>query len=196
MKLITLLSRLSSSLRPIEFENVYIDVYDQHSKVKAVVRFKILGLPMELNVHTALEPAPYGEDTHMVETFQSLVLNGVTLPTPKVWKNSRDLEVRYLDRDFMIARTAGGEPHLLLRHSPCGTDNIHAPNTKEEGEEECDIDNDLTDYFRAAQDKYGGQSLARSLVDRDYADQQDKPLSAAASVPALIRSILTGEVNH
>ena len=193
MKLITLLSRLSSALRPIEFHNVYLDVYDQQSRVKAVVRFAILGYPMELNVHTILAPR---DATHLNETFQSVVLNGVTLPTPRSWQKSRDLEIRYVDQDFMIARTAGGEPHLLLRHSPCGTDthydtaSLLSEYNDSEETIECDIDADLTEYFAAAQQKYGGRELARSLVDRAYADH--KPAQAAASIPQLVQSILTG----
>ena len=190
MKLITLLSRLSSALRPIEFQNVYLDVYNQQSRVKAVVRFAVLGVPMELNVHTALAPRQ-DDPTHLWETFQSIALNGVTIPTPSSWQRSRDLEIRYIDQDFMIARTAGGEPHLLLRHSPCGTDNTDAS-------EECDIDADLTDYFAAAQSKYGGRGLARSLVDRAYAETADghAPVEAAASIPQLLQSILRGGNSH
>ena len=198
MKLITLLSRLSSALRPIEFHNVYLDVYDQQSRVKAVVRFAVLGFPMELNVHTALAPRQDDDDdaTHLWETFQSIALNGVTLPTPKSWQKSRDLEIRYVDQDFMIARTAGGEPHLLLRHSPCGTDNVSGYSVGDENVEECDIDADLTDYFATAQSKYGERGLARSLVDRAYGETDHAPVEAAASIPQLVQSILTGDGSH
>ena len=220
MKLITLLSRLSTALSIIEFDNVYLDVHDQQSRVKAVVRFAVFGLPMELNVHTALAPNHDDDDdgangTHLWETFQCIALNGVCIPTPRSWQRSRDLEIRYIDEDMMIARTAGGEPHLLLRHSPCGTDTfltsaepdiIPAQSWQQEEQEkneECDIENDLTEYFKAAQAKFGGQGLARSLVDRDYArlkemepNSKKASLSAAFTIPGLIQSILTGQDKH
>ena len=196
MKLITLLSRLSSAMRAIEFQNVYLDVYNQQSRVKAVVRFAILGFPMELNVHTALAPRENDDKaTHLWETFQSLALNGITIPTPPSWQKSRDLEIRYVDQDFMIARTAGGEPHLWFRHSPCGTDHSYAYDDDDDDAEECDIDTDLTDFFATAQSKYGDRGLARSLVDRVYAEADHAPMDAAASIPQLVQSILMGG-NH
>lgn len=164
MRLITLLSRISVGVPTIDFQDVFLEVSKQQTQVKAVVAVKFFGVPVELNVYTKLEPHPTDtKGTLGIETFQKLVLAGVEIPTPEQWKSSRDLEISYLDKDIMIARTSGGEPHLLLRHSPCSTD-----------DEACDIDHEVTAYFDEARGKYGS-SISRSLVDRAYeADGENK----------------------
>ena len=185
MKLITLLSRISFfSQDLIDFEDVYLEVSQQQTQVKAVVSFQVLGVPLELNVLTGLEPNYSSRDgTFLRETFQGIHLAGVEIPTPGSWKRARDLEISYLDEDMMIARTAGGEPHFLLRHSPCSTD---------DNDDECDIDNTVTDYFRDAHSKYG-KKLSRSLVDRAYGSEGDVE---GANILELVQSILDGRDAH
>lgn len=174
MRLITLLSRISVGLADsiLEFDDVFLEVSKEQTQVKAIVAVRVFGNPLELNVYTRLRqpeltsttcvhvPALSVADdgTHLLESFEKLVLCGVEIPTPKEWKqNPRDLQITYLDEAMMIARTAGGEPHLMLRHSPCSTDD----NT-------CDIDDsETTPFFHEAMEKYGSQ-LSRSLVDRAY----------------------------
>ena len=178
MKLITLLSRIcclvdgsqdEKNTSLLEFDNVFLEVSQQQSQVKAIVRVHLLGQPLELNVYTNLRPATpeevervptsaEGASTLLIESFDRLELQGIEVPTPSSWKSSRPLEITYLDEDMMIARTGvGGEPHLLLRHSPCSTD-----------VETCDLDTEPpTPFFQEALAKYG-QDLSRSLVDRAY----------------------------
>ena len=205
MKLITLLSRISVGLsrKVLEFDNVFLEVSGKQSQVKAIVRVQILGQPVELNVFTKLrrptatadnddDTIPHEVDdpkgTLLIETFDKLLLMGVEVPTPASWKSSRQLEITYLDEDMMIARTAGGEPHLLLRHSPCSTD-----------DDTCDLDSDEpTRYFQDAMDKYG-RHLSRSLVDRAYSmdDENDDDDGTArrsldvANIVQLIRGIIS-----
>jgi len=183
MKLITLLSRISVGFPPIDFRDVFLEVSGQQTQVKAIVAVHILGVPIEFNVFTKLEPNtddPHG--THLIEAFQCIKLAGIEIPTPETWKRSRDLEITYLDQDMMIARTAGGEPHFLLRHSPCSTDDL-----------ECDIDNDVTEYFAEARAKYG-QKLSRSLVDRAYGKDDDR--FQGSYIVEIIQSILDGKASH
>jgi len=160
MKLITLLSRISVgvSQQILDFDNVFLEVSGQQSQVKAIVRIEVLGQPVELNVFTNLQKAcEPSSGTLLIESFEKLMLMGMELPTPQSWKSSRTLQITYLDDDMMLARTAGGEPHLLLRHSPCSTD-----------DEACDLDTEApTQYFQDALAKYG-KHLSRSLVDRAY----------------------------
>ena len=196
MKLITLLSRLSVGFPPIDFQTVFLEVSNRNSMVKAIVSCQLLGfLNVELNVYTSLRPPTtqeletaraktnpvdpdhvIGNGTLLIEQFQSLSLQGVQIPTPSQWHGERTLEITYMDDDMMIARTNGGEPHLLLRHSPCSTDTAMQRGQENEElleDEECDIDNDLTNYFADAQTRYGKEGLARSLVDRAYALERD-----------------------
>eukprot|EP00429_Kryptoperidinium_foliaceum_P093328 CAMPEP_0176185160 /NCGR_PEP_ID=MMETSP0121_2-20121125/1207_1 /TAXON_ID=160619 /ORGANISM="Kryptoperidinium foliaceum, Strain CCMP 1326" /LENGTH=373 /DNA_ID=CAMNT_0017523597 /DNA_START=38 /DNA_END=1159 /DNA_ORIENTATION=- len=167
MRLITLLSRVSVgfSKTVLEFDNVFLEVSQQQSQVKAIVRVEVLGQPVELNVFTKLR-LPTSHDPNgvlLIESFDKLVLMGVEIPTPDSWKSSRELQITYLDEDMMIARTAGGEPHLLLRHSPCSTD-----------DDSCDLDEDEpTPFFQDAMAKYG-RHLSRSLVDRAYSMDDEK----------------------
>jgi len=157
MKLITLLSRISVGFPVLDFRDVFLEVMNEQSHVRAVVSWKLFGIPMELNVHTALEPDlddPSGNV--MLETFQSLTLMGVPIPTPESWARTRTLDISYLDEDMMVARTAGGEPHLLIRNSRCTT-----------ADDECDVDAELTGFFDEARELYGSR-IARCLVDRDF----------------------------
>lgn len=163
MRLITLLSRMSSAFSAVsrlvlDFDNVFLEVSDL-SQVQAVVRAKLFGRPLELVVRTNLQKnATDCQGTYLIESFDSLELQGFTIPTPASWKKARDLEISYLDDDLMIARTAHGEPHLLLRHSTCSPD-----------DDTCSVDDldYLTSYFQEAHKRYG-DTLSRSLVDRDY----------------------------
>jgi len=162
MQLITLLSRISVGFPIVDFKDVFLEVSNQNTKAKAIVNFKVFGVPFELNVRTNLcadKSCPKG--TMMNEHFQGITLQGWTVPTPEAWHRSRTLEISYLDEDMMIARTAGGEPHFLLRHSSCSTDDL-----------ECDIDTDLTVYFEDAKAKYG-EKIARCLVDREFGMEND-----------------------
>jgi hypothetical protein len=185
MRLITLLSRISVGVSVIDFRDVFLEVSRQNTQVKAIVAVKVLGMPVELNVYTKLEPKlndnPKG--TFLVESFQKLVLAGVEIPTPEQWKTSRDLEISYLDQDMMIARTAGGEPHFLLRHSPCSTD-----------DDACDIDSEVTEYFQEARATYG-TALSRSLVDRAYDPKGENRLDVD-NIIRLVQAILEGKNGH
>lgn len=187
MRLITLLSRLSVGFDSIiDFRDVFLEVSNENTQVKAIVAVEIMGIPIELNVYTRLEPklSDNRKRTFLVETFEKLVLSGIEIPTPESWKSSRDLEITYLDQDMMIARTAGGEPHLLLRHSPCSTD-----------DETCDIDMEVTEYFEEARSKYGS-TLSRSLVDRAYDEASDNTELDVDNIAKLVKSILQGENGH
>jgi hypothetical protein len=173
---------MSVAFRPIDFHDVFLEVSRQQSQVKAIVAFSVFGFPLELNVFTSLRPNatdPHG--THLIEQFQGLRLAGVDIPTPEEWHRSRDLEISYLDDDMMIARTAGGEPHLLLRHSPCSTD-----------DETCDIDHSVTAWFQEAQAKYG-HKLARSLVDRAYGQDDERH---AESVLEAAKAVFFDRAGH
>ena len=84
-----------------------------------------------------------------------------------------------MDKDIMIARTAGGEPHLLLRNSPL----CYSPeemilrsnddNAMEEEIEECDLDggSKCTEFFSEAIEIYG-ERITRCLVDRDFGREE------------------------
>ena len=159
---------------------------------------------MELVVQTHLEPDPCdrSKGTHLCETFRSLSLNGVVLPTPEHWKSTRDLEITYLDDDCMIARTAFGEPHLLLRNSrPCQSSQSTAKSGMDEIVEEdgeCDMNSVVTDFVQHALDRYGGMSqLTRKLVDRAYGRATEGSLEqhgtvrqkAVSSIPQIVHSI-------
>ncbi len=187
MKLITLLSRLSVGIPVIEFDNVFLEVAHHQSQVKAIVRLQLWGQPVELNVFTNLQrPVVDDEDdgTLLIESFERLELMGIEVPTPASWKSSRKLQITYLDEDMMIARTNGGEPHLLLRHSPCSTD-----------DETCDLDTDEpTPFFQDAMNKYG-KHLSRSLVDRAYNMESREGLDIS-NIARLIHGIFTAPNGH
>lgn len=182
MKLITLLSRLSVGLHFIDFRDVYLEVSQQQSQVTATVDFLCFGFPILLNVLTSLRPSDDMSPTKLIEKFEGIRVCDIPLPTPPSWHNERDLEISYLDDDMMIARTAGGEPHFLLRHSLCSTD-----------DETCDIDNSLTEFFHDARQKYG-EKISRCLVDRKFgsADEGLPLLDAAQS----LLNILAGKSSH
>jgi hypothetical protein len=182
MKLITLLSRISVgfSKSVLEFDNVFLEVAHQQSQVKAIVRVEVMGQPVELNVFTKLRlPTTHDpKGTLLIESFDRLVLMGVEIPTPESWKSCRELQITYLDEDMMIARTAGGEPHLLLRHSPCSTD-----------DDTCDLDDaNPTPFFQDAMTKYG-RHLSRSLVDRAYSMDDDEKTAGGLDVVNILRLI-------
>ena len=225
MKLITLLSRISiCNEQLVDFRDVFLQVSSSNSSpplskkttqppsmtAKAIVTFGILGLPMELVVQTHLEPDPCDclKGTHLCETFRSLSLNGVVLPTPEHWKSTRDLEITYLDDDCMIARTGFGEPHLLLRtsnlcQSPHSATTSAIMDNVEKEDEECDVNAVVTDFVQHALDRYGGMSqLTRKLVDRAYGRagslEQDGNvrLKAVSSIPQIVRSIAAQIQKH
>jgi len=140
------------------------------------------------------------EGTLLLEHFQGVHLNGVKIPTPNSWHTTRTLEITYMDKDIMIARTSGGEPHLLIRNSPlCYSPEemmIHDIITNydesividdmvsvDEEIEECDIDGGIdgsgsvvdggkrTKFFSEAIEIYG-ERITRCLVDRDFGREE------------------------
>jgi hypothetical protein len=182
MRLITLLSRISVGFPVVDFHDVFLEVMDDQSHVRATVSWKVFGIPMELNVHTALEPDPTFESGNvMLETFQSLTLMGVPLPTPQSWAKTRTLDISYLDSDMMVARTAGGEPHLLLRNSRCTT-----------ADDECDVDQELTDFFDEAREMYG-ERIARCLVDRDFGESEADVCASSARATNSVHNATEGD---
>jgi hypothetical protein len=184
MRLITLLSRISVGVPTIDFQDVFLEVAKHQTQVKATVSVRVFDTPVELNVYSKLQPNHTDtKGTFLIETFQKLVLAGIELPAPDHWKNSRDLEITYLDQDMMIARTAGGEPHLLLRHSPCSTD-----------DDTCNIDHEVTEYFEEARNKYGS-TISRSLVDRAYEADGENSLDVA-NIVRLVKAILDPKEGH
>eukprot|EP00957_Ditylum_brightwellii_P175449 13356852-Ditylum_brightwellii.AAC.1 len=77
MKLITLLSRISFGFPIVDFRDVYLEVTDEQSMVKAVVAVKVFGVPVELNVRTALAPDESDPDgVMMLESFEELIIGG------------------------------------------------------------------------------------------------------------------------
>jgi hypothetical protein len=191
MKLITLLSRISVGVPPVDFCDVFLEVSDRQSRAKATVFFKVYGIPMTLTIHTNLRFKPLADNnpkgTFLIEGFQKILVNGVEIPTPEKWKSERDLEITYLDDDMMIARTAGSDPHFLLRTSPCSTDDT-----------ECVIgDDEGTAYFHEARAKYGSDKLTRCLVDRAYGGgtvQGDQ--NTLQDILELVRSIFDRTAMH
>lgn len=177
----------------LDFRDVALCVTDDQSNAKAVVEVKVCGaLELMLEVCTSLRRPTtedleneYGEyqgeeGTLLLEHFQGVHVNGVEIPTPKSWHTTRTLEITYMDKDIMIARTSGSEPHLLLRNSPlCYTSEdmmLHIDDDAMEEEiEECDIDggNKMTEFFSDAVEMYG-ERLTRCLVDRDYGREEYK----------------------
>lgn len=192
MKLITLLSRMSAMFpwEILDFTDVSLKVSDRQSKAVAIVSVTIGTFDWELQVCTSLRrpterdfDGTYGEfrgeeGTLLLEHFQGIWLNGVQIPTPDKWKTTRALEITYMDSDIMIARTNGGEPHLLLRNSPmCYTleETVgYEDEIEEEMMEECSIDDQgkkWTEFFSDAIEMYG-KRLTRCLVDRDFGKEE------------------------
>mmetsp|Transcript_15505 Transcript_15505/g.19807 ORF Transcript_15505/g.19807 Transcript_15505/m.19807 type:complete len:368 (+) Transcript_15505:95-1198(+) len=195
MKLITLLSRISMAFpfEILDFKDVSLRVTDRQAKAMAIVSVTVCGaFDWELQVCTSLrrpkkkdldgayKEFKEEEGTLLLEHFQGIWLNGVEIPTPQQWRTTRTLEITYMDKDIMIARTSGGEPHLLLRNSPmCYTveemmvgfedDEI------EDDMEECSIDDDgnnrWTQFFAEAAEIYG-ERLGRCLVDREFGKEE------------------------
>jgi len=193
MKLITVLSRMSAMFpwEILDFTDVSLKVSDRQSKAMAIVSVTICGtFDWELQVCTSLRrpkekdfDGKYGEfrgeeGTLLLEHFQGIWLNGVQIPTPDQWETTRTLEITYMDSDIMIARTSGGEPHLLLRNSPmCYTLEEmvgHEDEMEDEIMEECSIDDEgkkWTEFFSDAIEMYG-KRLTRCLVDRDFGKEE------------------------
>lgn len=197
MRLITLLSRISV-LFPFEildFRNVALNVENEQTKAKALVEVQLCGsVDLVLEVCTSLRP-PTEEDligeykefrgekgTLLLEHFQGIKLNGITIPTPQSWSTTRTLEISYMDKDILIARTSGGEPHLLLRNSPlCYTpEDMMTHVVSDETDmideiEECNLDepNAWTEFFSDAVEMYG-ERITRCLVDRDFGKEEMK----------------------
>lgn len=195
MRLITLLSRISV-LFPFEildFRNVALLVEEDQRKAKALVEVQVCGgLDLVLEVCTSLR-RPSDDDlkgeykefsaeegTLLLEHFQGIKLNGIKIPTPESWSTTRTLEITYMDKDIMIARTSGGEPHLLLRNTPlCYTpeDIIHVETDNAvmmDEVEECDLldgTNRWTEFFSEAIEIYG-ERITRCLVDRDFGKEE------------------------
>jgi hypothetical protein len=79
----------------------------------------------------------------------------------------------------MVARTSGGEPHLLLRNSPmCYTSEEmerYDDNEIEDEVDECSIDDEgnhkFTPIFADATEIYG-KRLTRCLVDREFGKEE------------------------
>ena len=198
MRLITLLSRISV-LFPFEildFRNVALNVENEQTKAKALVEVQLCGsVDLALEVCTSLR-RPTEDDltgeykefrgeegTLLLEHFQGIKLNGITIPTPQSWSTTRTLEISYMDKDILIARTSGGEPHLLLRNSPlCYTPKDMMTHNVVNDEavmideiEECNLDgpNAWTEFFSDAVEMYG-ERITRCLVDRDFGKEEMK----------------------
>jgi len=197
MRLITLLSRISV-LFPFEildFRNVALNVENEQTKAKALVEVQLCdSVDLILEVCTSLR-RPTEEDligkykefrgeegTLLLEHFQGIKLNGITIPTPQSWSTTRTLEISYMDKDILIARTSGGEPHLLLRNDPlCYTPEdmmTHVVNDEAvmiDEIEECNLDepNAWTEFFSEAIEMYG-ERITRCLVDRDFGKEEMK----------------------
>jgi hypothetical protein len=178
----------------LDFQDVALCVTDEQTKAKAIVEVKVCGAwDFVLEVCTSLR-RPTAEDldgeyarfkdedgTLLLEHFQGIELNGVKIPTPREWHTTRTLEITYMDKDIMIARTSGGEPHLLLRNSPlCYTPEemmmlevLDDDDGMEEVVEECDLDggSSWTEFFGEAVEMYG-EKIARCLVDRDFGGEE------------------------
>lgn len=195
MQLITLLSRISMMFpfEILDFKDVSLKVTDRQTKAMAIVSVTVCGaFDWELQVCTSLR-RPREKDfdeeykefrgeegTLLLEHFQGIWLNGHQLPTPKQWHTTRTLEITYMDQDIMICRTAGGQPHVLLRNSPmCYTAEEmmvgYEDNEIEYDMEECSIDNDgnnrWTQFFAEAAEIYG-EKLGRCLVDREFGKEK------------------------
>ena len=96
-------------------DDLYMVISD-NKRVEIMVSTKVLGMDMELILHTTInadESDPSG--TQFSERFEGMELAGVNLPIPDSWRQSRPLEFSYLDEDMLIARGNGGEPHYLKR---------------------------------------------------------------------------------
>ena len=197
MKLITLLSRISVAFpfEILDFRDVCLRVKDRQAKALAIVSVTICGaFDWELQVCTSLR-RPNSQDfngrceefvgekgTLLLEHFQGVWLNGIQLPTPKQWHTTRTLEITYMDEDIMIARTSGGEPHLLLRNSPmCYTgEEMMEYGIDDDFEalmEECNVEDEeiyrWTKFFAEATEMYG-KRLGRCLVDREFGREENE----------------------
>lgn len=194
MKLITLLSRISLALpfEILDFKDVSLRVTDRQTKAQAIVSVRVCGaFDWELQVCTSLR-RPKAQDfegaykefrgeegTLLLEHFQGVWLNGAKLPTPQQWHTTRTLEITYMDKDILIARTNSGEPHVLLRNSPmCYTVEEMMEFEDDEIEddvEECSVDDDgnnrWTQFFAEAAEIYG-ERLGRCLVDREFGKEE------------------------
>jgi hypothetical protein len=195
MKLITLLSRISIMLpfEILDFKDVSLKVTDRQAKAMAIVSVRVCGaFDWELRVCTSLRRPKKkdfdgvykefrGEEgTLLLEHFQGIWLNGHQIPTPKRWHTTRTLEITYMDKDIMIARTSKGEPHLLIRNSPmCYTEEDmivgYEDDAFEDEMEECNVDdegnNRWTQFFAEAAEIYG-ERLGRCLVDREFGREE------------------------
>ena len=77
MRLIELLSRISAGFPPVDFRDVFLEVYDHGSMVRAIVKVKLFGKDLELNVFTSLRPKEDDpEGTFLIEKFEGLRLAG------------------------------------------------------------------------------------------------------------------------
>lgn len=195
MRLITLLSRISLTLpfEILDFKDVSLRVTDKQTQAQAIVSVRVCGaFDWELQVCTSLR-RPKAKDfegaykefrgeegTLLLEHFQGIWLNGVKIPTPQQWHTTRTLEITYMDKDILIARTNSGEPHVLLRNSPmCYTveDMMEGYEDEEIGDdvEECSVDDDgnnrWTQFFAEAAEIYG-ERLGRCLVDREFGKEE------------------------
>jgi len=108
----------NSPIKPIlDFDGVYMEISDEQSRITIHVDAKILGIKTELCLKTLVIPDKSNGEagTMFMEKFDGITLLDKELPIPESWKRSRPLEISYLDKDIMIARGNGGEPHFLRR---------------------------------------------------------------------------------
>ena len=101
-----------------KLNGLYMRISDEQSRVDICLTSSVVfGLvPLDVVISTSLEPAD--EDlggTRLLEKFEGVSVSGVSLPMPSSWRRNRYLEITYLDEDILIARSSGGEPHVLTR---------------------------------------------------------------------------------
>mmetsp|Transcript_12266 Transcript_12266/g.28885 ORF Transcript_12266/g.28885 Transcript_12266/m.28885 type:complete len:258 (-) Transcript_12266:48-821(-) len=101
-----------------KLNGLFMRISDQQSRVDICLTSSVVfGLvPIDVVISTSLEPAD--DDlggTRFLEKFEGVSVSGVSLPMPSSWSRKRCLEISYLDEDILIARSSGGEPHVLTR---------------------------------------------------------------------------------
>ena len=101
-----------------KLNGLYMKISDEQSRVDICLSSSVvLGLvPLDVVISTSLEPA--GEDldgTRFLEKFEGVSVSGIGVPMPSSWRRLRYLDISYLDEDILIARSSGGEPHVLTR---------------------------------------------------------------------------------
>mmetsp|Transcript_6032 Transcript_6032/g.9148 ORF Transcript_6032/g.9148 Transcript_6032/m.9148 type:complete len:550 (-) Transcript_6032:363-2012(-) len=118
MEFLTETSQLFGPLSLFKFRETYLEVGQEQSVIRVVVGGNVLKRDVDLIIQTKLTPDErvVKNGTRMMERFDSVQLGGVDIPIPEQWKQSRQLDITFLDKDMMIARSGVmGDPHLLLR---------------------------------------------------------------------------------